>query len=63
MSHKTYAVVTGIIFLLIALLHLLRLLYGWEAIIAGWSVPDWVSVVALMIAGYLAYEGFRLRRT
>jgi len=62
MSHKTYAVATGIIFLLIALLHLLRLLYGWEAIIAGWSVPSWVSVVALIVTGYLAYEGFRLRR-
>ena len=62
MNQNAYAIATGIIFFLIAFLHLLRLVYGWEAAIGGWSVPQWVSVVALVIAGYLAYEGFRLRK-
>ncbi len=63
MNQNTYAIATGIIFFVIAFLHLLRLLYGWDATIAGWSVPKWVSGVALVIAGYLAYEGLRLRRS
>jgi hypothetical protein len=27
-----------------------------------WAVPMWVSWVALLIAGFLAFEGFRLSR-
>jgi hypothetical protein len=61
MNQNSYSIATGIIFLLIGLLHLLRVLYGWDAIVAGWSVPIWISWVALVVAGYLAYEGFRLR--
>lgn len=61
MKQNTYNIATGIILLFIAFLHLLRLVYGWDAIIADWSVPKWISWGALVIAGYLAYEGFRLR--
>ena len=62
MKPKTYASTVAIIFLLIALLHLARLVFSWEAIIGGWSVPAWVSVAALLIAGYLGYEGLKLSR-
>lgn len=62
MSHKVYLITTGLIFLVIALLHLLRLLLGWEAVFEGWVVPKWLSLVALIIAGYLAYKGLRLSR-
>jgi uncharacterized membrane protein len=60
MSQKAYLKSAGLIFLLIAVLHLLRLVFGWEAVFEGWNVPQWLSVVALIVAGYLAYEGFRL---
>jgi len=28
----------------------------------GWSVPHWASAAALVVSGYLAYEGYRLGR-
>ncbi len=62
MTQNVYLRVTGFIFLLIAILHLLRLVFGWEAVIVERAVPHWLSVVALIVAGYLAYEGFRLGR-
>ncbi len=62
MNGRTYALVTGVVFLVIAVLHLLRLIFGWQAAIGGGSVPMWASWVALLIAGYLMYEGFRLGR-
>lgn len=62
MSHRAYAVTTGLIFLLIAAGHLLRLAFGWKATIAGQSIPTWVSWVAFVIAAYLASEGFRHAR-
>ena len=53
----------GLIFLIIAVLHLVRIILGWGAVIAGWVVPEWVSWAALIIAGFLAFHGLRLSRT
>lgn len=57
MDQRTYTRLTGVIFLLIAVLHLLRILYGWSAVIGGWPVPLWLSWVALIIGAYLAWWG------
>jgi len=63
MSQKTFSLTAGVVFLLIALGHALRLAFGrWDITIAGQPIPSWPSWVALIIAGYLAYEGFRLAR-
>lgn len=62
MSQKGYLKAAGFIFFLIAVLHLLRLVFGWEAVFEDWVVPHWVSAVALAVFGYLAYEGFNLSR-
>ena len=63
MTQRSFPLITGAIFSLIALLHLLRIVFGWEAIIGGWVAPTWVSWVALLVAGYLAYEGFHVRKS
>ncbi len=60
MSQKTFSLVAGVIFLVIAIMHVLRLVLKWEAVVNGRAVPMWVSWVGVPIAGYLAYEGFRL---
>ena len=62
MNQKTFSLVASVIFLLIALIHALRLAFGWHAVVNIWAVPMWVSWVALAIALYLASEGFRLAR-
>ncbi len=61
MDKKTFTVTASAVFSLIAALHALRLLCGWEAVIGGWSVPHWVSGVAIVLFGYLGYRGFHLR--
>jgi hypothetical protein len=43
------------IFILIAVMHLMRLVFGWEVTINDLVIPMWVSVMALFIAGALAY--------
>ena len=60
MSKKTFSTLAGVIFLLVAAFHLLRFVFRWEVIIAGWQVPLWISAVAFVLAASLAYEGFRL---
>lgn len=62
MKQGTFLLVASSIFALIALLHALRLVYGWRVTLGDWIVPVWGSWVGLLIAGYLAYQGFQLRR-
>jgi hypothetical protein len=62
MAQRTFSLITAILFSLIALLHALRLLRGWQATIGDIVVPVWVSWIGLAIAGYLAYQGFKLSR-
>ena len=52
----------AILFVIIGFFHLVRVFNGWEAIIAGVSVPLWLSWVAVFVAFYLAYQMFRMDR-
>ena len=62
MDRKVYVQVTGIIFLLVAILHAARAVFSWEAAIGGFVMPMWVSFVAILVAGYLAYSALELHR-
>ncbi len=62
MSQRSFLLVSAIVFTLVFLLHVLRLVYGWSATIAGWTVPIWVSWIGVVVSGFLALEGFRLRK-
>jgi hypothetical protein len=62
MSQKTFSRVAGLIFLLIAVMHGLRLALKWQVVLNGWTIPMWVSWVALVVAGFLASESLKLGR-
>jgi hypothetical protein len=59
MDRKTFCMLAGIIFTLVALFHLVRIYMDWPLMIADWSVPKWLSWVGLIVAGGLALFGFR----
>lgn len=61
-GQKSFSVTSGVIFFTVALLHAVRILYGWEAVIGGLEVPTWVSWIALVISAYLSYAGLSLGR-
>jgi hypothetical protein len=60
LSTKTYLKITKLIFAGVGLAHLLRLLFGWTIVIGGWMVPMWLSILGVVAAWYLAYNGFKL---
>ena len=62
MSQRTFSLVAGLIFLVMAVLHILRLAFKWEVVLNGWSAPMWVSAVALLVATFLAFEGLKLSK-
>jgi hypothetical protein len=62
MNLRTYAIMSSVIFLVVALVHLYRIIQGWSVVIGGWYAPNWVSIVAIVVAGLLSFQGFRLAR-
>jgi uncharacterized membrane protein YbhN (UPF0104 family) len=59
---KYYLRVSGALFGLIAIGHLLRLLYRVPAELGQWVVPLWISVIGLLLPAALAIWAFRLVR-
>ena len=53
---------SGFIFTIIAILHLLRLIYSWPAQIGTFAVPIWLSLVAVVISAYISYSAFNLTK-
>jgi hypothetical protein len=62
MSQKTFSITAAVVFLLIAVAHLLRVLLGVSFVINNISVPMWISMSAVFVMGYLAYAGFHSAR-
>ena len=60
MKQKTFVKIAGIIFGLVAFVHLVKVLFAWDANIGGWEVPLWISYIAVVIAGFLAYSAYKL---
>jgi hypothetical protein len=54
--------VTAALFLVVAIMHLLRIILGWQVEIGGLSIPFWVSWMGVLVAGALAYFGFIQKR-
>lgn len=63
MGHKKYCLVSGILFSLIALAHLLRIVFGLPVMVAEFDVPMSVSWVGLVVPTGLAYWAFRISRS
>jgi hypothetical protein len=60
MDQYTFVLLAGVIFAIVALAHLLRLFMGWPIVIGNWTVPMWLSWIALVISGGLSYFGLSL---
>ena len=62
MNRNTYLTVTATLFLVMAIAHLLRIIFGWPVEVGGLSIPFWASWLAVLVTGALAYFGFRQHR-
>lgn len=57
-----YAVVSGVLFAVIAVLQAVRALYQWPVLVGDVDVPVWGSWVATVVAGSLCVWAFRSGR-
>ena len=59
---RAYLQISGTLFGVIAVGHLLRLFRQWPVDLAGYAVPLWASWVGLLLAGGLSFWALRLVR-
>lgn len=62
MGHKEYCLVSGVLFSLVALAHLLRIVYGVSIVVDDVAVPMLVSWIGLLVPAVLAAWAFRISR-
>jgi len=62
MNSKTYCAVSGAVFAVVALAHLVRAFEQWPVAIAGWNLPLEISWLAVIGAGALSAWAFAARR-
>ena len=62
MSQKTFSLIAGLIFSLVAVGHLLRIVYASPVHVANWTAPMWVSWPGVLVAGFLGITGLLLSR-
>lgn len=60
LSAKTYLKVSGVIFFVVGILHLVRFLTGLSISFGTSDVPQWISPIGFVVAEYLAYSSFAL---
>jgi len=63
MSKKQYCVVSGTLFSLVAIAHLLRVVFGISVQIDEYVVPMFVSWIGFSVTGTLAYWAIRSRES
>ena len=60
MGYKNYCAVSGVLFSLVAIAHLLRIIYGMPIQVDEYVVPMLVSWVGLIVPAGLAFWAFRI---
>ncbi len=59
---KTYLVISGLVFGAVTVMHIQRLVLGWQAQLGGWAVPIELSWIGAVVAGALCAWPFALLR-
>jgi len=54
--------IAGMVFVLVAIAHIMRLLLEVEIVMSGWVLPLWVSVAGAVVPVILAWLCFRAAR-
>ena len=56
---KPFTKITALFLFLVALIHLVRLISGWEILVNGNAIPLWASVIGMIIPSFLAVMLYR----
>ena len=60
MKKDNFVRLVSTVFLIIGIVHIVRLLIGWQVQIAGYMVPMWIYWLEALFFLWLSFVGFRL---
>lgn len=63
MTVKPVTFVAAIVFWLVAVAHLVRVVFGWQVDVNGVAIPVYLSVIACIAAAWLGYMVIRENRS
>ena len=61
-SERNLLRIAGVIFFIVAVVHLLRVAFDWKFLLGDAVVPMWFSWCGIIVAGYLSYSSFHFAR-
>ena len=61
MKKKDLFKFNAVIFGLVVLVHLIRLIFGWELKLSTWMAPMYISGIAILLAGFLCWENWHAK--
>ena len=59
MTNNSFRKTAGMVFAVVAVVHALRIVFGWEVGIGGWAMPMWLSWLAVVLIGWLSWSGLK----
>ncbi len=59
-SSRALFFIVGVITGVVAILHCLRLIFGWSVMIGSWTAPTWLSWIGIIVAAFISYASFHL---
>jgi membrane-associated phospholipid phosphatase len=62
MKNKSYFMLTGFLFLIVAILHFSRIIFDLPLILGSYEIPMSISWLAVFLTAILAYHGFCLQK-
>jgi hypothetical protein len=62
LNRNTYMTVTATLFLVVGIVHLLRIIFGWQVEVGGMNIPFWASWLVVPVSVALAIFGFNQKR-
>ena len=57
-SERKLLLIAGLVFLIVAVVHGARLVFGWTLFVGDLNIPLWLSWLGVVVAAYLSYASF-----
>jgi Flp pilus assembly protein protease CpaA len=62
MKSKTTLTLATIVLIMASLVHLFKMLNNWELIIGSYTIPNWISIIGIVVPAILAFHLIKIRR-